>query len=276
MMSARERARMARELRQRLQLNRLFGWDVPLSLEGISGRGASPGRPGAARPAREVPRSAPRAAGKARPASEGTAQARETSHAERLRREALLEPLRGEVAACTACDLCHSRTRTVFGVGDPTARLLFVGEAPGFDEDRQGEPFVGQAGQLLTQIIKAMGLARGEVYIANVIKCRPPQNRPPNPAEVGACRSYLERQVEIVRPEVIIALGTVAAKALLETDLPMSRLRGRFFQFRGIPVLPTYHPAYLLRNPGEKVKVWEDVQQVMARLGLRRPGATPS
>jgi DNA polymerase len=174
------------------------------------------------------------------------------------------------VLACTRCALCHTRTQAVFGVGDPATRLLFVGEAPGFDEDRQGEPFVGRAGQLLNDIIKAMGLKRSEVYIANVIKCRPPQNRVPNPAEVGSCFGYLETQIEIIAPEVIIALGAVAAKALLGTTESMGRIRSRFHDYRGIPVMPTYHPAYLLRNPAEKRKVWEDVQLVMARLGLRR------
>jgi DNA polymerase len=187
---------------------------------------------------------------------------------DRVGREALLRPIREEVATCVRCALGHTRTQAVFGVGDPGARLLFIGEAPGFDEDRQGEPFVGRAGQLLNDIIKAMGLRREEVYIANVIKCRPPQNRVPNPGEVGSCIGYLERQVEIIAPEVIVALGSVAAKAILGTEQPIGRLRNRFHDYRGIPVMPTYHPAYLLRNPAEKRKVWEDIQLVMARLGL--------
>jgi len=147
---------------------------------------------------------------------------------------------------------------------------MFVGEAPGYDEDREGEPFVGAAGQLLNDIIRAMGLRREEVYIANTIKCRPPQNRTPDPAETGACRAYLEEQVRIVSPEVIIALGAVAAKWLLGKDVPLGRVRGRFHDYHGIPVLPTYHPAYLLRYPHEKRKTWEDIQLVMARLGLKR------
>ena len=188
----------------------------------------------------------------------------------RAAREALLAPIREEVVACTRCALCHGRTQTVFGVGDPTTRLLFVGEAPGFDEDRLGEPFVGKAGQLLNDIIKAMGLRRGEGYIANIVKCRPPQNRGPNPAEAGACMGYLERQIDVVKPEVLVALGSVAAKNLLKNDSSIGRLRGRFHDYRGIPVMATYHPAYLLRNPEEKRKVWEDIQLVMARLGLKR------
>jgi DNA polymerase len=155
-------------------------------------------------------------------------------------------------------------------VGDPRARLLFVGEAPGSEEDLQGEPFVGPAGQLLNDIVRAMGLRREEVFIANIVKCRPPQNRVPNPAEVGSCLPYLEEQIRTISPEVIVALGSVAAKALLRTEASLGRLRNRFHDYKGIPVMPTYHPAYLLRYPAEKKKVWEDVQLVMAKLGLRR------
>jgi DNA polymerase len=155
-------------------------------------------------------------------------------------------------------------------VGDPCARLLFIGEGPGREEDLRAEPFVGPAGQLLDRMIHAMGLAREQVYIANVVKCRPPGNRVPEPAEARSCLPYLRRQIDVIRPEVICTLGKTPAGALLETDAPLGRLRGRFVEFDGIPLMPTFHPAYLLRNPPEKRRVWEDLQQVMARLGLSR------
>jgi DNA polymerase len=159
------------------------------------------------------------------------------------------------------------RTQVVFGVGNPNAKLMFVGEAPGADEDRQGEPFVGAAGQLLTKIIEAMGLSRGDVYIANVIKCRPPGNRNPEPVEVATCKPFLLQQIDIIRPKVIVALGTFAAHALLETDTPISRLRGRVQPFRGgIKLVPTFHPAFLLRSPERKRDVWEDMKKVRALL----------
>lgn len=180
-----------------------------------------------------------------------------------------LSVLTREVAGCTRCsELAKCRKQTVFGVGSPTADLCFVGEAPGADEDAQGEPFVGAAGKLLTKIIIAMGLSRNDVYICNVLKCRPPNNRTPAPDEVSQCRGYLDRQLEIVQPKYICALGSVAAKTLLDTQLSIGRLRGRFHQYRGIPVLCTYHPAYLLRNPEAKRDVWEDVQVLMRELGL--------
>jgi DNA polymerase len=156
----------------------------------------------------------------------------------------------------------------VFGVGNPNAELCFVGEAPGADEDAQGEPFVGAAGQLLTRIIGAMGLQRSDVYICNVLKCRPPGNRPPEPDEIANCRSFLERQLEIIQPKFICALGAHAAKTLLDSSLSIGRLRGRFHQYRGIPVLCTYHPAYLLRTPEAKKDVWEDIQVLMKEMGL--------
>jgi DNA polymerase len=157
----------------------------------------------------------------------------------------------------------------VFGVGDPRARLLFVGEGPGRDEDLQGEPFVGRAGQLLTDIIeKGMKLKRSDVYICNVVKCRPPENRNPEPDEVEACSPFLVRQIELVSPEVIVALGKFAAQTLLQTTTPITKLRGEWREYRGVPLMPTLHPAYLLRNPADKRLVWEDVKKVMARLGL--------
>ena len=183
-------------------------------------------------------------------------------------RGAGLTNLRGEIGDCTRCVL-HTlgRTQVVFGVGSPDADLMFVGEAPGADEDIQGEPFVGRAGQLLTKIIEAIGLSRNDVYIANVIKCRPPGNRNPAPDEVATCQPFLFRQIDIVQPRVIVALGTFAAHALLATDAPISRLRGRVHDFRGgSKLIPTFHPAFLLRSPDRKRDVWEDMKKVRALL----------
>jgi uracil-DNA glycosylase family 4 len=179
-----------------------------------------------------------------------------------------LVDLRNDIGDCTRCVL-HTlgRRQVVFGVGNPDADLMFVGEAPGADEDLQGEPFVGRAGQLLTKIIEAMGLKRGDVYIANVIKCRPPGNRNPEPVEVATCQPFLLRQIDIVRPRVVVALGTFAAHALLGTDAPISRLRGRVHEFRGgSKLIPTFHPAFLLRSPERKRDVWEDMKKVRALL----------
>lgn len=184
-------------------------------------------------------------------------------------RPAALDVIRQEVAGCMRCEqLCTTRTNTVFGVGNPQARLVFCGEAPGADEDAQGEPFVGRAGQLLTKIIEACQLKREEVYILNVLKCRPPNNRPPLPDEVANCRGYLDRQLAILRPEYLCCLGTTAAQTLLETDESIGRLRGKFQTYRGIPVMCTYHPSYLLRNPAAKKHVWEDMKLLMKRMGV--------
>ena len=174
-----------------------------------------------------------------------------------------LAAIRTDIGDCTRCKL-HTlgRRQVVFGVGNPQADLMFVGEAPGADEDIQGEPFVGRAGQLLTKIIEAIGLSRGDVYIANVIKCRPPQNRNPEQDEVDTCEPFLFRQIDVIRPKVIVALGTFAARALLRTLDPISRLRGRVFEYRGAKLIPTFHPAYLLRNPSSKRDVWEDMKVV--------------
>jgi DNA polymerase len=171
------------------------------------------------------------------------------------------EPLRTMVAACRRCELHATRTQTVFGVGSHSARWMFIGEAPGADEDRQGEPFVGRAGQLLTSMIKALGFDREDVYIANVLKCRPPGNRDPRPEEARSCRGYLERQIELVSPTLVIAVGRIAAQTLLETDTPLAKLRGRVHVLGGRrwPLVVTYHPAYLLRSPGEKRKAWQDL-----------------
>jgi uracil-DNA glycosylase len=174
-----------------------------------------------------------------------------------------LSAVRVDIGDCTRCKL-HGmgRKQIVFGVGNPNADLMFVGEAPGADEDIQGEPFVGRAGQLLTKIIEAIGLQRDDVYIANVIKCRPPQNRNPEPDEVDSCEPFLFRQIDIVNPKVIVALGKFGAQTLLRTLDPISRLRGRVFSYRGAKLVPTFHPAYLLRNPASKREVWEDMKLV--------------
>jgi DNA polymerase len=185
-------------------------------------------------------------------------------------RTTALQLLRTEVAGCTRCsDLAAARTQTVFGSGPPDARICFFGEAPGADEDASGEPFVGRAGQLLTKIIEACTLSRDQVYILNVLKCRPPGNRTPLPDEVGNCRGYFERQLEIIAPEFICCLGTTAAQALLRTNEPIGRLRGRWFTHGSAHVLCTYHPSYLLRNPAAKRDVWADMQLLMERMGLK-------
>jgi DNA polymerase len=183
-----------------------------------------------------------------------------------------LESLRVAVASCQLCGLCRTRTQTVFSDGSGRSRLMFVGEAPGADEDATGVPFVGRAGQLLTRMIEAgMGLSRRDVYIANVLKCRPPGNRNPEPAEIASCRSYLDAQIELVRPAVLVALGKFAAQFLLDTEEPIGRLRGRWGSRAGIPVMPTYHPSFLLRQPEKKKEAWDDLQQVLRKLGLPVP-----
>ena len=175
-----------------------------------------------------------------------------------------IETLRAKVLKCKLCaELAKTRNKVVFGDGNYQARLVFVGEAPGADEDEQGLPFVGRAGQLLTKIIEAMGMTRDQVFICNVLKCRPPQNRPPAHGEVTHCRPYLKRQLELIKPKVIVALGKHAVKALLGTEQGISEVRGTFLTYEGIPVMCTYHPAYLLRSPGEKRKVWEDMKKVL-------------
>jgi DNA polymerase len=178
-----------------------------------------------------------------------------------------LAAIRADIGDCTRCKL-HTlgRKQIVFGVGNPQADLMFVGEAPGADEDEQGIPFVGRAGQLLTKIIEAIDLRRDDVYIANIIKCRPPQNRNPEPDEVASCEPFLFRQVDVIEPKVIVALGKYAAQTLLRTDSPISRLRGRVFDYRGAKLIPTFHPAYLLRNPSSKREVWEDMKLVRSLL----------
>lgn len=177
-----------------------------------------------------------------------------------------LDALRAEVAACQKCQLCQTRTQTVFCDGSPQAKLMFIGEAPGRDEDLQGKPFVGRAGQLLTKMIEAMGFKREEIYIANILKCRPPENRNPAPFEIEQCYPYLQQQIAAIQPKVICALGKFAAQSLLKTETPISRLRGQVFELEGRQCVPTYHPAYLLRNPSAKKDCWADLQKVMQLL----------
>jgi uracil-DNA glycosylase family 4 len=180
-----------------------------------------------------------------------------------------LERIREDLGECTRCRLHLQRNKIVFGAGNPRAELVFVGEGPGHDEDVQGLPFVGRAGKLLTQMIEAMGLKREDVYICNVVKCRPPENRKPEDDEVATCSPYLYRQLDVIAPKAIVCLGGTAAQALLKTKDSISRFRGTWFDFRNTKLLATYHPAYLLRNPAAKSEVWKDLQKVMAHLGLQ-------
>ena len=183
-----------------------------------------------------------------------------------------LKLIREDIGDCTRCKLHEQgRKQIVFGVGNPRAQLMFVGEAPGADEDQQGEPFVGRAGQLLNNMIKAMGITREAVYIANVVKCRPPSNRTPEPDECDTCSPFLMRQIEVVQPKVIVALGAVAAKNLLAVQTSLRDLRGRWFEYRGCKLAVTYHPAFLLRDPRQKAEAWKDLQMVMKELGLKAP-----
>jgi DNA polymerase len=222
------------------------------------GDGAAPSAaaaPGASGPAPARPAAAPAAGGPGGAAAEKGCGS------------AALLAVRERLGDCSRCKLGPTRTRLVFGVGSAEAELMFVGEGPGEDEDRQGEPFVGRAGQLLTKMIEAMGYRREEVYIANVVKCRPPGNRNPEPDEIGACEPFLRAQIDAIRPRVVVALGKFAAQTLLRETSPISRLRGRWFEYEGVRLMPTFHPAYLLRSPQEKARAWEDLQLVMKELG---------
>lgn len=249
-----ELRRVAREVRVYLEALQKWGvQDIPLA--------ATPPNP-ATSPASHPPQP------EASPQTPGLPSARIPSPTEKgmLLPHASLPELESVAKQCTACRLHQGRTHVVFGVGNPKAELMFVGEAPGRDEDLQGEPFVGRAGQLLTRIIEAMGLKRPDVYIANVIKCRPPNNRNPQEDEIARCEPYLIRQVELIKPRVIVALGTYAAQTLLKTNLPISQLRGRFHSYHGSKLMPTFHPAFLLRNPERKRDVWEDMQIVQREI----------
>ncbi len=181
-------------------------------------------------------------------------------------KDAHLSLVKNEVFCCQKCSLGKMRTNSVFGSGNINAKLMFVGEAPGRDEDMQGMPFVGEAGMLLTKIIEAMGIKREDVYICNILKCRPPQNRNPLPEEISMCIDYLYAQIDMIKPKIICGLGKFASQTLLETEAPISKLRGSWHEYRGIKFMPTYHPAYLLRNPGDKKLVWEDMKKIMNEL----------
>jgi DNA polymerase len=198
------------------------------------------------------------------------------NHGEEKRKTVLLSlaALEEKLQNCTLCPLCENRRTLVFGRGNPHADLVFVGEAPGREEDLQGRPFVGEAGQLLDKIIRAMTLSPDAVYICNLIKCRPPANRDPEAAEVAACEPFLAAQLALIRPRVIVALGRFAAQSLLQNTTPISRLRGQWHSYENIPLMPTFHPAYLLRAPAEKKKLWEDMKQVMRR--MRQPETAPA
>jgi DNA polymerase len=225
---------------------------------GVAAGGRSPAAPAAmTAPRSPAPPPAPAAAGAPPAVEPGLAAA------------GSLDALRRHIGDCRRCKLAGGRTNLVFGVGAANADLMFIGEGPGHDEDVRGEPFVGRAGQLLTEIItKGMKLRREDVYIANVVKCRPPNNRNPEQDEIASCMPFLQRQVELVQPRVIVALGTFAAQTLLGVKTPITRMRGVWHDYRGIKVMPTFHPAYLLRTPGDKRLVWQDIKLVMAELGL--------
>ena len=234
-----------------------------VALQPVSAPVAAPARVGAsALPA--VPPARSRVAEPSR-TSPGPAVASDSGEAPRL------EEVRRALGDCQRCKLCSGRKNIVFGVGNPKAKLVFVGEGPGAEEDNQGIPFVGAAGQLLTKMIAAMGYTRDEVYICNVVKCCPPGNRNPEPDEIEACQPFLEAQLNAIRPSVIVTLGKFAAQTLLRTDTPITRLRGQWREYVGIPLMPTFHPAYLLRNPAEKKSAWTDLQAVMAR--FPKPGS---
>jgi len=201
----------------------------------------------------------------------------EQEHVSDMAARETLEAIKEELGECLRCELGRSRTNLVFGVGNPRARLVFVGEAPGRDEDLKGEPFVGEAGQILTRLITRMGLSREDVYICNVLKCRPPNNRDPQKVEIEQCGPFMLRQVKAIGPEVIVALGAFAARTLLQTAVPISKLRGKFHDYHGIPLMPTFHPSFLLRNRGNSEvywTVWEDMVQVLKKLNMPVPEVT--
>jgi DNA polymerase len=278
MTSPREQARRA--LRQCLELEKAFGADLlPRRRAGAPRSPASlPAAPSKTSPAAPKTPARPAPAASAKPRAAAAAPPRTAPESpppdvaaglDDASRKAFLA-LRDEALACTKCGLHRTRTQVVFGVGTPRAALMFVGEAPGADEDARGEPFVGRAGQLLTRTLAELGVQRTEVYIGNILKCRPPDNRKPEPGESAQCFPFLRRQIEIIRPKVLCALGAVAAQGLLGSTDSISRIRGQFFDFpwiRGLRVFPTFHPAYLLRSPWEMPKFKQDLRRVLAELG---------
>jgi uracil-DNA glycosylase len=252
---------------RRLLLDSISDYLVQLQEEGLEGVPQQPAPTAAAAPIAEPPSKAP--AHHAKPIEAGPEL---FSAYPGLEKTQSLKELQEFIGDCKRCKLAPGRINLVFGVGNPNAELMFVGEGPGADEDERGEPFVGRAGQLLTDIIeRGMRMRRQDVYICNVVKCRPPGNRNPEPDEVAACEPFLMRQIEIVRPRVIVGLGTFAVQSLLKVKTPISKLRGRWHEIRGIRMMPTFHPAYLLRNPGDKRLVWADIQEVMRALGKEIP-----
>jgi DNA polymerase len=260
-----ELRRLTAQLRAHLEWRRRFGDATVAAAPSPRLRAAAVDDAGPDAPAPETPAGAAEAA--TAPAAPAADPGAETAGAARL------EAVRQELGDCQRCKLAPTRTSLVFGVGSPDAALMFVGEGPGADEDRLGEPFVGAAGQLLDKMIAAMGLRREEVYICNIVKCRPPRNRDPEPDEVAACKPFLHQQIAAIRPRLIVALGKPAAQCLLQSTAPIGALRGRWHDFDGIPLMPTYHPAALLRNEGYKRPTWEDLKLVMGeldRLGLAR------
>lgn len=239
----------------------------------VAATAGSAGRPVAPEPAAESGLAGAPSADGAQAANEPVAATASAPEAPDLAPETLAQ-IRADLGDCRRCGLCETRRSIVFGEGNPAARLMFVGEGPGADEDASGRPFVGAAGQLLDRMIAAMGLQRDEVYIANIVKCRPPGNRDPEPPEVAACLPFLERQIRAVAPEVIVTLGRPAARWLLGYDGPISRIRGDWQRWGEVAVMPTFHPAYLLRDPGKKREAWQDLQAAMQRLGLSPAGGT--
>ena len=249
-------ASIAREIRFRLEVARDLGWEINPRIGGTTGDMG---------PAGVRALDGQKAATEPLPTTEPAVDLQ----AERSRRQALLDEIDHHVKGCKECPLCQGRTNTVFGVGDPSARLMFVGEGPGYDEDRQGEPFVGKAGKLLDRMIAAMGLRRDQVYIANIVKCRPPGNRNPEPTESLKCLPYLREQIDIIKPEIICTLGNTPTRQLLQSTQSITRIRGTMLKYGDIPALPTFHPAYLLRNSAHKRLAWEDLQKIMQFLGLK-------
>lgn len=246
-----EYAKLVRAAHQRIELEKSFGVsDLPLFKRT---------KKGAAEPQRLAEERAP---SPPQPPVEQTAPPAPAAAEGALSKAEAIEQLRKEVEGCMRCDLHRTRMNLVFGSGNPNADLMFVGEAPGEEEDKQGEPFVGKAGQLLTKMIEAIGMKRSDVYICNILKSRPPGNRAPMPHEVAACLPFLKKQIRIIRPRILCALGATAAKTLLGTTQPIGALRGRFFDYESGKLLPTFHPSYLLRSPWEKAKAWEDLKKV--------------
>lgn len=258
-----EATEIALELRRHLAWQESDGTRVLLKEPGPATAKAAPQ---AAAPAPATARAAP--APQAKPATSTKAAPKAPEPSVVIRGETLDE-IRTELGECTRCKLCKGRKQIVFGSGNPRAELVFVGEGPGEEEDKQGVPFVGAAGQLLTKMIEAMKFSRDTVYICNVVKCRPPGNRNPEPDEIESCEPFLRAQLRVIKPKVIVALGKFAAQTLLREDTPITRLRGQWRKYEGIDLMPTFHPAYLLRSPDEKKKAWMDLQEVMKRLGTK-------